>query len=123
MNGISPSASNDGSYAVLSIGGTDNTVLTVVGGGLTAGPGAYARIVKDPSTGKTDTYDLRLTKEPTADVTVSVLTDGLVAILQPFGITEMVQTGTVAMTRGPIGEAAAAAHPSIPPAALSGTAA
>ncbi|HEY8944932.1 MAG TPA: acetolactate synthase small subunit [Polyangiaceae bacterium] len=34
--------------------------------------------------------------------------DGLVAILQPFGIAEMVQTGTVAMTRGPIGEAAMA---------------
>lgn len=32
--------------------------------------------------------------------------DGLVAILAPFGITEMVQTGTVAMTRGPKGEAA-----------------
>ena len=36
--------------------------------------------------------------------------DGLVAILTPFGITEMVQTGTVAMTRGPRGSAAAAAH-------------
>jgi acetolactate synthase I/III small subunit len=34
--------------------------------------------------------------------------DGLVAILQPFGIAEMVQTGTVAMTRGPMGEAATA---------------
>ena len=32
--------------------------------------------------------------------------DGLVAILSPFGIAEMVQTGTVAMTRGPKGEAA-----------------
>jgi acetolactate synthase-1/3 small subunit len=32
--------------------------------------------------------------------------DGLVAILQPFGIAEMVQTGTVAMTRGPKGGAA-----------------
>ncbi len=32
--------------------------------------------------------------------------DGLVAILQPFGVAEMVQTGTVAMTRGPEGEAA-----------------
>lgn len=32
--------------------------------------------------------------------------DGLVAILEPFGIAEMVQTGTVAMTRGPKGEAA-----------------
>lgn len=38
--------------------------------------------------------------------------DGLVAILQPFGIAEMVQTGTVAMTRGPEGEAAIAReHP------------
>jgi acetolactate synthase-1/3 small subunit len=36
--------------------------------------------------------------------------DGLLTILQPFGITEMVQTGTVAMTRGPIGEAASSAH-------------
>jgi acetolactate synthase-1/3 small subunit len=34
--------------------------------------------------------------------------DGLVAILSPFGIAEMVQTGTVAMTRGPKGEAATA---------------
>ena len=34
--------------------------------------------------------------------------DGLVAILEPFGIAEMVQTGTVAMTRGPIGDAAKA---------------
>jgi acetolactate synthase-1/3 small subunit len=33
--------------------------------------------------------------------------DGLVAILSPFGIAEMVQTGTVAMTRGPVGDAAA----------------
>jgi acetolactate synthase-1/3 small subunit len=33
--------------------------------------------------------------------------DGLVAILAPFGIAEMVQTGTVAMTRGPVGDAAA----------------
>jgi acetolactate synthase I/III small subunit len=36
--------------------------------------------------------------------------DGLVAILQPFGIAEMVQTGTVAMTRGPEGEAARSVH-------------
>jgi acetolactate synthase-1/3 small subunit len=35
--------------------------------------------------------------------------DGLVAILQPFGIAEMVQTGTVAMTRGGRGEAATSA--------------
>jgi hypothetical protein len=35
--------------------------------------------------------------------------------LQPFGITEMVQTGTVAMTRGPLGEAAAVAHQSTHP--------
>lgn len=34
--------------------------------------------------------------------------DGLVAILEPFGIAEMVQTGTVAMTRGPKGDAARA---------------
>ncbi len=34
--------------------------------------------------------------------------DGLVAILEPFGIAEMVQTGTVARTRGPKGEAATA---------------
>ena len=32
--------------------------------------------------------------------------DGLVAILAPFGIAEMVQTGTVAMTRGAKGTAA-----------------
>ncbi|HYO93488.1 MAG TPA: acetolactate synthase small subunit [Polyangiaceae bacterium] len=36
--------------------------------------------------------------------------DGLVAILQPFGIAEMVQTGTVAMTRGPKGDAASSAQ-------------
>jgi acetolactate synthase-1/3 small subunit len=35
---------------------------------------------------------------------------GMVAALQPFGIVEMVQTGTVAMTRGPQGEAARVAH-------------
>ena len=33
--------------------------------------------------------------------------EGLVAILTPFGIAELVQTGTVAMTRGPLGDAAA----------------
>jgi acetolactate synthase-1/3 small subunit len=32
--------------------------------------------------------------------------EGLVAILAPFGIAELVQTGTVAMTRGPVGDAA-----------------
>jgi acetolactate synthase-1/3 small subunit len=35
--------------------------------------------------------------------------DGLVAILLPFGIAEMVQTGTVAMTRGVQGDAASGA--------------
>src|SRR5262245_48693679 len=32
--------------------------------------------------------------------------EGLLTVLQPFGIDEMVQTGTVAMTRGPKGRAA-----------------
>ncbi len=36
--------------------------------------------------------------------------DGLVTILEPFGIAEMVQTGTVAMTRGPKGQAATSMH-------------
>jgi acetolactate synthase-1/3 small subunit len=36
--------------------------------------------------------------------------NGLVAILQPFGIAEMVQTGALAMTRGATSEAALAAH-------------
>ena len=36
--------------------------------------------------------------------------DGLVNILQPFGVAEMVQTGAVAMTRGPEGEAAKSMH-------------
>lgn len=36
--------------------------------------------------------------------------DGLVATLRPFGIVEMVQTGTIAMTRGNQGAAARAAH-------------
>jgi acetolactate synthase-1/3 small subunit len=36
--------------------------------------------------------------------------DGLVATLRPFGIVEMVQTGTVAMTRGGQGAAAQVAH-------------
>jgi acetolactate synthase-1/3 small subunit len=40
--------------------------------------------------------------------------DGLVAILQPFGVSEMVQTGTVAITRGPKGAAAKAASQSNP---------
>jgi acetolactate synthase-1/3 small subunit len=37
--------------------------------------------------------------------------DGLVAMLAPFGILEMVQTGTIAMTRGGKGDAAEAAQP------------
>ena len=35
---------------------------------------------------------------------------GMVAALRPFGIVEMVQTGTVAMSRGPQGRAAEIAH-------------
>lgn len=35
---------------------------------------------------------------------------GMVAALRPFGIVEMVQTGTVAMSRGPQGRAARVAH-------------
>jgi len=38
--------------------------------------------------------------------------DGLTTMLAPFGILELVQTGTVAMTRGDKGEAADSAHPS-----------
>ncbi len=37
--------------------------------------------------------------------------DGLVSVLRPFGITEMVQTGVVAMTRGADGTALRDAHP------------
>jgi acetolactate synthase-1/3 small subunit len=37
--------------------------------------------------------------------------DGLIQMLLPFGILEMVQTGTVAMTRGAKGEAAEAVSP------------
>jgi acetolactate synthase-1/3 small subunit len=36
--------------------------------------------------------------------------EGMVAALRPFGILEMVQSGTVAMSRGSQGEAAQAAH-------------
>jgi acetolactate synthase I/III small subunit len=36
--------------------------------------------------------------------------EGMVAALRPFGILEMVQSGTVAMSRGSQGEAARAAH-------------
>lgn len=48
-------------------------------------------------------------------VTVEVTGDqgkiqGMVAALSPFGIVEMVQTGTVAMSRGPQGVAARMAH-------------
>jgi acetolactate synthase-1/3 small subunit len=35
---------------------------------------------------------------------------GMVKALEPFGILEMVQTGTVAMSRGPQGAAARMAH-------------
>ena len=41
--------------------------------------------------------------------------DGLVQVLAPFGIAEMVQTGTVAMTRGEKNPAAAAARSSFRP--------
>jgi acetolactate synthase-1/3 small subunit len=37
--------------------------------------------------------------------------EGLIQMLAPFGILEMVQTGTVAMTRGGKGEAAEAVYP------------
>jgi acetolactate synthase I/III small subunit len=37
--------------------------------------------------------------------------DGLVTMLAPFGILEMVQTGTIAMTRGGKGDAAEAVNP------------
>jgi acetolactate synthase-1/3 small subunit len=40
--------------------------------------------------------------------------EGLLTVLTPFGIAEMVQTGAVAMTRGSLGEAAAVAHPPAP---------
>jgi acetolactate synthase-1/3 small subunit len=40
---------------------------------------------------------------------------GLVNILQPFGILEMVQSGTVAMTRGPISGAAHSLGQTMPP--------
>lgn len=40
--------------------------------------------------------------------------EGLVNALRPFGIAEMVQTGTVAMTRGSEGAASTAAHQSTP---------
>jgi acetolactate synthase-1/3 small subunit len=53
-------------------------------------------------------------------VTVEVTGDrgkieGMVASLRPFGIVEMVQTGTVAMCRGPQGRAAEMAHRPSPP--------
>lgn len=41
--------------------------------------------------------------------------EGLVQMLAPFGILEMVQTGTVAMTRGAKGEAAQVVQPSSTP--------
>jgi acetolactate synthase I/III small subunit len=37
--------------------------------------------------------------------------DGLITMLAPFGILELVQTGTIAMTRGGKGEAAEAVSP------------
>lgn len=48
-----------------------------------------------------------LTVEVTGD---QAKIQGMVAALSPFGILEMVQTGTVAMSRGPQGRAARAAH-------------
>jgi acetolactate synthase-1/3 small subunit len=49
--------------------------------------------------------------------------DGLVAILAPFGIVEMVQTGTVAMTRGTRSSAAAGAGAGAPRSNVRGIAA
>jgi hypothetical protein len=67
---------NNGLRTITGVGGTDNTVLTVAGGALSAAPDDYARIyVAD--TEKTDSYKLRLTKEPGDDVEVAFLTDGL----------------------------------------------
>ena len=40
--------------------------------------------------------------------------DGLVSVLAPYGIAEMVQTGTVAMTRGVKGNAAVGAAQQTP---------
>ncbi|HXS18446.1 MAG TPA: acetolactate synthase small subunit [Polyangiaceae bacterium] len=48
-----------------------------------------------------------LTVEVTGD---QAKIQGMVAALSPFGILEMVQTGTVAMSRGPQGRAAQMAH-------------
>src|SRR5437764_1087921 len=42
--------------------------------------------------------------------------DGMRTILSPFGVAEMVQTGTVVMTRGEKGAAAVAASTTQPPA-------
>lgn len=44
--------------------------------------------------------------------------EGLVSALEPFGITEMVQTGTVAITRGPQGAASIAAQQGNPPSGI-----
>ncbi|HMJ13609.1 MAG TPA: acetolactate synthase small subunit [Polyangiaceae bacterium] len=49
--------------------------------------------------------------------------DGLAAILAPFGIAEMVQTGTVAMTRGARGNAATSAFTAAQKSNLRGIAA
>lgn len=40
--------------------------------------------------------------------------EGMVGMLRPFGVVEMVQTGTVAMSRGVQGRAAQAAHSQMP---------
>ena len=72
----------DGMLTITAISGDTITVNAVIG----TTSKQYARIVSQSGAPQTDTYQLRLTQEPTADVTVSILTDGLADVSSINGV-------------------------------------
>ncbi|WP_201742286.1 hypothetical protein [Mangrovicoccus ximenensis] len=80
---LSGTGGNDGTYEIGSLSGAVLTLEAAPAdaGTLTSfastGSGLYARILSEDSGTQSDTYKLRLTQEPSDDVTVSVITDGL----------------------------------------------